>query len=269
MLLYPLILPAAAALCPPREHPPPTRAFTSKPTVTPSRQLPPADKALATDPILAEHYGAPFIPFSYRDPVSELVNSLMSHRTKNPVTRAAFAALRGRYPTWGDVIEADTKELEKTIAAVTFPEVKAPRIQAALRYVRDHNEGELSLDGLGQLTVEEAREWLERIPGVGAKTSAAVLSFSRLRMPALVVDTHHHRVAGRLGLVPPKASLDRAARLLQSYIPADWDGQRVYDSHQGYMRHGQRVCTWRNPKCGECIVREWCDSAAIHNRPPQ
>ncbi len=219
----------------------------------------PAEKALHVDSLLAGHYGAPFVPFSYRDPLSELVNALLSHRTKNPVTRAAYQELKTRFPTWEAVIAADTREVERVIAAVTFPEVKAPRIQLALATVAERNDGELSLDGLSEVPVPEARQWLEEIPGVGAKTSAAVLSFSYLRLPALVVDTHHHRVALRLGLVPPKSSLDKTARLLQSYLPGDWDGQRVYDSHQGFMRHGQRVCTFRAPNCEGCFIREWCD----------
>ena len=64
--------------------------------------------------------------------------------------------------------------------------------------------GVLSLDFLADLPVEEARAWLERLPGVGPKTSAAVLSFSTLRRPALPVDSHHHRVAARTGLIPSR-----------------------------------------------------------------
>ena len=221
----------------------------------------PREKALHVDPILADHYGAPFVPFSYRDPVSELVGSLMSHRTRNAVTRAAYAKLRERFPTWEEVIAAPTAAVQSAIGAVTFPEVKAPRIQQALREVAARNDGDLNLDGLSEVSVTDARAWLEQIPGIGAKTSAAVLSFSYLRMPALVVDTHHHRVAQRLGLVPPKTGLDKTARILQSYVPADWDGQRVYDSHQGFMRHGQRVCTYRRPNCAGCLVRTCCDYA--------
>ena len=224
----------------------------------------PQEKALITDEILSVHYGAPFIPFSYRDPLSEMVGSLLSHRTKNAVTRQGYRSLREKFPTWEEVIAAPTEEVEAAIGVVTFPEVKAPRIQNALREVAARNDGELSLEGLNEVCVADARAWLEAIPGIGAKTSAAVLSFSHLRMPALVVDTHHHRVALRLGLVPPKASLDKTARILQAYLPEDWDGQRVYDSHQGFMRHGQKVCHWRKPDCGNCLVREYCDFFAAH-----
>ena len=219
------------------------------------------ERALAVDELLCGEYGAPFAPFSQRDPLSELVNALLSHRTKNAVTRAAYARLREVFPDWEQVIQTPTGRIEQTIAAVTYPEMKAPRIQEALRQVKAKNEGALDLDFLRDMEVGEARDWLEAIPGVGAKTSAAVLSFSRLRMPALVVDTHHQRVAQRIGLVPPKASLDKAAQLLQAYLPPEWDGQRVYDSHQGFMRHGQRVCRWHSPDCDHCVVNHLCDFA--------
>ena len=244
----------------------PTDVRTDQPL---PHQLPPREKALVVDDLLIAEYGAPFIPFSYRDPLSELIGSLLSHRTRNAVTRGAYARLRETFPTWEEVIEAPTQAVEAAIAAVTFPEVKAPRIQAVLRTVRERNDGELSLEGLHEVGVADARAWLEQISGIGAKTSAAVLSFSHLRMPALVVDTHHHRVALRLGLVPPKSSLDKTARILQDYLPADWDGQRVYDSHQGFMRHGQRVCHYRKPDCAACLVRRYCDHANPSEGTPE
>ncbi len=217
------------------------------------------ERALEIDEQLCAEYGAPFEPFGYRDPVSELVGSLLSHRTKNPVTRAAYLHLTETFPTWEEVIDAPTDAVQQAIAVVTYPEVKAPRIQEALRQVRHRCGGALELEFLADLLVREARDWLEAIPGVGAKTSAAVLSFSRLRMPALVVDTHHQRVAQRTGIVPPWASIEKASQILQEYLPDDWDGKRVYDSHQGFMRHGQRVCFYHHPDCGKCVIRTLCD----------
>lgn len=216
------------------------------------------EKALAVSEILQKHYGAPFRFFSDKDPVSQMVSALLSHRTKNPVSRDAYHELQRRLPTWEAVMNAPVAEVEAAIQQVTFPEVKAPRIQQALRYLAE--ECDLSLDFLGEMPVPEARAWLEEIPGIGAKTSAAILNFSRLRMPALVVDTHHLRVTQRIGLIPRKASLEKGARILASYLPADWDGQQVYDDHQGFMRHGQRVCHWKFPRCQECIVRQYCDA---------
>lgn len=217
------------------------------------------EKALLLDEILFRTYGGPFLFFSEKDPLSELIASMLSHRTKNRVTGQAYQNLRRTLPTWEEVRDAPVEIIQQAISLVTYPEVKAPRIKETLRLITERNEGVLSLHLLENRPVEEARIWLEQLPGVGAKTSAATLNFSNLRLPALVVDTHHHRVAIRVGIVPAKASLDAAARLLESYLPKDWDGQRVYDSHQGFMRHGQQICHWERPECERCVVRDYCD----------
>ena len=84
--------------------------------------------------------------------------------------------------------------------------------------------------------------WLERLPGVGPKTSAAVLSFSRLHRRALPVDSHHHRVAVRLGLIPASVAVGPSHALLEAQLPPDWTAQQVYDNHEVLMLHGQRCC---------------------------
>lgn len=104
----------------------------------------------------------------------------------------------------------------------------------------------------------EARAWLESITGVGPKTSAAVLLFSRLRRPALPVDSHHHRVAERLALLPKGTAVGPAHAVLAAQLPADWDAQQVYDNHEALMLHGQRVCFYQDPACHRCVVLDLC-----------
>ena len=228
---------------PPRTPPPPSPELRAK--------------ALEVHRRLCAEYGCPIGFFHDHDPLSELVSSLLSHRTKNRDSGRAFRALRERFPTWEAVCDADVAEVEAAISAATWPEQKAPRIQQALRdIVRRH--GALSLDFLATLPVREARDWLEAIPGVGPKTSAAVLLFSRLRMPALPVDSHHHRVAQRLGLIPANVDVGPAHRLLEAQLPEEWGFQEVYDNHEALMFHGQRCCYWREPECGRCVVLELC-----------
>lgn len=221
---------------------------------------PPApDRArlLAIHERLCAQYGCPIAYFHELDPLSELISSLLSHRTKNRDSGKAFRQLRARFPTWEQVRDAAVAEVEEAIAPATWPEQKAPRIQQALRDI-EARRGALSLDFLASLTVREAREWLERIPGVGPKTSAAVLLFSRLRMPALPVDSHHHRVATRLVLIPPNVAVGPAHALLEAQLPPDWDAQQVYDHHEALMFHGQRVCHFARPECERCVVLDLC-----------
>jgi endonuclease-3 len=97
--------------------------------------------------------------------------------------------------------------------------------------------------------VPEARSWLEELPGVGPKTSAAVLSFSTLRQAALPVDSHHHRVAVRTGLIPANVAVGPSHAVLSAQLPAEWDAQQVYDNHEVMMLHGQRCCYYQAPAC--------------------
>lgn len=217
----------------------------------------PAAKALAIHRRLAQAYGAPFRYFQSLDPMAELVSSFLNHRTRNRDAHRAFEALRRRYPSWEEVEQAPTAEVEETIRGVTWPEQKAPRLQEVLRGVRERAGG-FDLRFLADMPVPEARAWLEALPGVGPKTSAAVLSFSTLRLAALPVDSHHHRVAQRLGLIGPKVAVGPSHAILEGYLPEDWDAQEVYDHHQLFMRHGQRVCHWRAPACADCVLLDLC-----------
>jgi endonuclease-3 len=79
-------------------------------------------------------------------------------------------------------------------------------------------------------------------------------------MRALPVDSHHHRVAQRVGLIGPKVDVGPSHALLEGLLPEDWDAQQVYDHHQLFMRHGQKVCHWRRPDCGACVLSNLCDA---------
>lgn len=203
-------------------------------------------------------YGCPIPYFSNHDPLSELVSALLSHRTKNKDSHRAFQELVTQFPTWEAVRDAPTAQVQRAIAPCTWAELKAPRIQQVLRLVTEWGQGDLSLDFLADLPVTEARKWLESLPGVGPKTSAAVLAFSRLRQRALPVDSHHHRVATRLGLIPPNLDVAPSHAVLAAQLPEDWTAQQVYDNHEVMMLHGQKCCYYRRPDCDRCPLLDLC-----------
>jgi endonuclease-3 len=220
--------------------------------------LSPREKALRVHACLCVTYGCPIAFFHDQDPLSELVAAMLSHRTRNQDSGRAFRQLRARLPTWQAVRDAPVSEVQEAIASVTWPEQKAPRIQAVLRELAARRGGDMALDFLKELSVPQARAWLESLPGVGPKTSAAVLLFSRLRMPAMPVDSHHYRVAVRLGLVSARIPVGPAHAILAALLPADWDAQQVYDHHEVLMLHGQRCCFPQSPACERCPVLDLC-----------
>ena len=218
--------------------------------------------ALLAHQRLCAEYGAPFLFFSTKDPLSELISALLSHRTKNADSHRAYQQLRATFATWEEVRDAPTIDVQRALSACTWPEQKAPRIQAVLHEISrrcgDESRPPCDLDFLGELPITEARAWLESISGVGPKTSAATLLFSNLRRPAMPVDSHHHRVAQRLGLIGPKVGEGPAHTLLAALLPPDWTAQQVYYHHEALMFHGQKCCYFYNPACQRCVMLDVC-----------
>lgn len=207
---------------------------------------------------LAEVYGSGIKYFHDLDPLSELVSSLLSHRTKNSQSAEAYRNLINKFGTWEAVRDAPTEAVQQAIHPCTWPEQKAPRLQQVLRKVTELNDGKLSLDCIESMEIPAARQWLEALPGVGPKTSAAVLSFSTLRGRALPVDSHHFRVAVRLGIIDKKIGEGKANYVLEALLPDYFTAQDVYDNHQLMMKHGQQVCFHYHPNCKGCVLLDIC-----------
>ena len=206
---------------------------------------------------LSEVYGKQIKYFHDLDPLSELVSALLSHRTKNKDSALAFNNLRNIFGSWENVRDTATDEVQTAIKPCTWPEQKAPRLQQILSLITERC-GTLSLDFLAEMEVTAARKWLEELPGVGPKTSAAVMSFSSLRAKALPVDSHHYRAAVRLGIIDAKIGEAKANRILENLLPPDFSAQEMYDNHQVMMRHGQKVCFHFKPDCKDCVLLDLC-----------
>jgi endonuclease-3 len=188
-------------------------------------------------------------------PLDELIATVLSQNTSDVNMERAFASLRSRLRTWEEVRLAPTAAVADAIRSGGLAEIKAPRIQRILDAIHAER-GRLDLDHLQEMPLPEARRWLLALDGVGPKTAACVLLFS-LGRPALPVDTHVHRVALRLGLIPPKASAESAHDLLQDLLGDDRD--RVYAFHVEAIAHGRQVCTARRPRCERCPLTDCCD----------
>ena len=197
----------------------------------------------------------PLEPPRASDPLEELVLTVLSQHTSDANAERAFEALRAAYPSWDDVTRAPSDELAGVIRSGGLANTKAPRIQAILGEVRDR-EGRFDLSSLRGLDDRDARDYLTSLPGVGPKTAAVVMAFA-LGRDTIPVDTHVHRVSGRLGLITPRTSAEEAHRVLDELVPGDLKTPM----HVGLIRLGREVCKAGRPRCEACPVRDLCPSA--------
>lgn len=205
---------------------------------------------------LIDMYGEPRWR-EHTDPISELVSTILSQNTNDVNRDRAFVRLREDFPTWEAVREADIEALKEAIRSAGLANHKAPSIQRALRHITEHR-GDLSLDFLKTLPVDQAKAWLTAINGVGPKTAAIVLLFS-LGMPAFPVDTHVHRVTKRLGLIGPQVSREQAHDLLERLLPPE----TYYAFHLNVIHHGRNVCHARKPACAGCGLLSLCQYGQV------
>jgi endonuclease-3 len=185
--------------------------------------------------------------------VDELVSTILSQNTNDLNRDRAFAALRLRFPTWEAVRDAPAAEVIEAIRPAGLGNQKGPRLQAVLQAITAE-VGRLDLSFLADLPADEARLWLLRFNGVGPKTAAIVLQFS-LGIPAFPVDTHIHRVSGRLGLRPETMTAEQAHPYLAGLFPPE----TYYAAHLNLIHLGRETCQARKPNCPACPVNTLCD----------
>jgi len=207
--------------------------------------------AQSTHEMLLDHYGQP-VWRTPLPPLDELISTILSQNTNDNNRDKAFYSLIARYPTWEDVRDAEEKAVIDAVRVAGLANQKGPRIQNVLRQITEER-GELSLDFLREYSAENAIKWLTKFKGVGPKTAAIVLQFS-LDKPAFPVDTHVHRVTGRIGLRPPKMSADKAhTHLADLFAP-----ETYYAAHLNIIRLGREICQARKPKCETCPLQNIC-----------
>jgi endonuclease III len=181
----------------------------------------------------------------HRNPFELLAATILSAQCTDEQVNKVTPHLFARYPTPEDLAVANPLEVEELIRSTGFYKNKTKSLIGMATGVVERFGGQ----------VPSAMRDLVTLPGVGRKT-ANVLRSVAMGLPGLPVDTHVGRLAIRLGLTtetdPVKAEL-----ALNPMVPA---GERGAFSLR-LILHGRAVCVARRPRCGECVLADFCPSA--------
>lgn len=196
-----------------------------------------------------------------RDLIAGLVGTILSQNTTDTNSRAAYVSLRERFSDWGEVERAHVRSIESAIRSGGLARTKARTIKRVLREIRA-SAGKLDLGFLRSMSDDEVLEYLLSFNGVGVKTAACVALFD-LGRDVMPVDTHVHRVVGRLGVVGHPRTRDATFDALREVVPP---GESL-SLHVNIINLGRALCRPRDPDCPACPVRRACDHGRSRKTP--
>ena len=175
-------------------------------------------------------------------PLSILIGTILSARTRDESTSAVVRELFSKYKTARSLAKAKLSDVEKIIKRTGFYHVKAKRIIEVASIINSKYSGQVPK------TIEE----LISLPGVGRKTANCVLVYA-FDKPAIPVDTHVHRISNRLGIVKTKIPEHTEIELMKKIPKKYWI--RINDT---FVMYGQNICKPISPMCSVCQIKKEC-----------
>jgi len=182
-----------------------------------------------------------------RDPFLVLISCILSLRTKDATSLAASQRLFAYAKTPKTLLSLPIKTIETLIYPTGFYRQKTKQILAICKTLIEKHHG----------LVPNTSEELMKLPGVGPKTTALVLSVG-FEIPAICVDTHVHRVSNRLGLVSTK-NVSETEQQLKELLP-----KKYWSEFNSLMvMWGQNICVPISPKCSICPLLPLCPQIGV------
>lgn len=192
--------------------------------------------------LLKERYPDIGTALDYQDPWQLLVVTVMSAQTTDENVNRISPVLFARFPTPADLAAANPEEVEQIIFSSGFYRQKTKSIIALSKDLEERFGG----------VVPDRLEELVTLRGVGRKTASVVLA-EAFAAPAIAVDTHVRRVAGRLDLTANKDPVKIEADLKALYPRKAWSGISMR-----FIQFGRDICEARRPRCPECELNRIC-----------
>lgn len=191
-----------------------------------------------------------------RDPFQVLVATVLSQNTNWRNTKRAYDALQARLPTPKKLSNANLKTIQKLIRPAGLYKNKSKSLKKISQIIQEEYGGDL--ESVLRKPIEEAREELTSLPGVGPKTADCVLLFAGER-DVLPVDTHVARTSKRLGFADLKDTPEKVREKLEPIVPAGRRGE----AHILLIELGRTYCKARNPNHSECPIEDLCPKIGV------
>jgi len=185
---------------------------------------------------------------NWSTPLELFVAAMLSPQVRDAVVNACTPKLFSKYKTAEDYENANLKEFIEIIKPISFPTMKAARIQKACKILVEKFDGK----------VPDTMEELTKIPGIGRKTANTILMNAFGKVYGIPTDTHVIRVSYRLGWTKNKDP-DKIEQDLIKLIPNEHWKILPYQ----LKAHGRAVCQAPVPYCSKCFLNDICPKNGV------
>ncbi len=189
-----------------------------------------------------------WIPYPWRvnrTPYKVLVAEVLLKRTTRQAVAREFPRFIARFPDIYAVYQAPVEEIERALLPLGLYKQRARQLKEIARAIVEVHGGRVPDDWDALVSIE----------GIGAYIAGAVLSFGYGKR-APVVDSNVMRLFSKLR--------GRRYARAEELLPLLWEvvPERDHETfNYGVIDIGFSVCTYREPRCWECPLAEFCATA--------
>ena len=193
--------------------------------------------------ILKETYPDAKCSLDFEEPFQLVVAVMLSAQCTDERVNQVTPILFKKCKRIEDFLTIKLEDLEEIIHSCGFYKNKAKNIQSCARQILEEFGGEVPYE----------MEKLLTLSGVGRKSANVIQLEVFGKATGIAVDTHCKRISNRLGL----SSESDPSKIEQDLLKII-DAKYLKDVNHLLIWHGRYTCTARNPKCSNCVLKDYC-----------
>ena len=192
---------------------------------------------------LDELFPNPKCELNYNKDYELLIAVVLSAQTTDKRVNSVTSILFDKYPSLEELSKADVNDIMEIIKPIGTFHKKAVFVKEIANILLKEYNGKVPND----------RASLEKMPGVGRKTTNVVLS-NLFDVPAIAVDTHVERVSKRLNLANKNDDVTKIEKkLMKKFAKENWSKR-----HHQLVLFGRYYCKAVSPNCANCKLKDIC-----------
>jgi A/G-specific adenine glycosylase len=184
------------------------------------------------------------------DPYKIWISEIILQQTRVAQGKDYYFRFIGRFPTVEALAAAEEDEVLKVWQGLGYY-TRARNLHAAAKQVMDAFNGKFPSTYTDIISLK----------GVGEYTAAAISSIA-FNEPHAVVDGNVYRVIARLFGVESSIHASEGKKAIKEVAQSLLDAGNPGKYNQAVMDFGALICTPAQPRCIECVLREYCTAFA-------